>query len=105
MRCGLSLPVLQQLVIIIIRLHCYAEHDVQPIAIDIALSVCLLDTTVSPAKMENRLRCCLVNGLWWAQGTMYHGGPDPPRGMGNFGGDMSLPIVQYRGRILLQKKG
>jgi len=27
---------------------------------------------------------CLGYGLWWAHGTIFGGGPDPPRGTGNF---------------------
>jgi len=51
------------------------------------VSVCLLGTYVSPAKTAELIQMPI--GVWTLVGPRNHvldGGPDTPKGMGNFGG-------------------
>jgi len=72
-----------------------------PIAVDVAfsvcLSVCLLDTTMSPSETAEPIEMSF--GLWTRLGSRNHvlgWGPDPPWGGTVLENDMPRPIVKYR---------
>jgi len=68
-------------------------HIFGHIATDVPWSVCLLVTSVSPAKTAKLIE--MPFGLWTWVGPRNHvlgGSQDPPRGRGNFGGPCSSPL-------------
>jgi len=59
----------------------------------VCVCVCLLDTSVSPAKTAEPVE--MLFGLWTRVGRKNHvfcGGPDPPRGRGSFTGGCPAPL-------------
>ena len=65
---------------LIIKPHCYAKHKTWPIAVNVQWSV--MDMSYSKKAIV------MMFGLWTRVGHRNHvlgGGPDPPKGRGNFG--------------------
>ena len=93
----------------IIRLYHYTKNKIRPLTIDVAwsvcvcVSVCLLDTSMSPAKTDEPIvmlfeLCTRVQ----PRNHVLGGGPDPLRGRGDFQG-CSAPLEMHSNRQSAEK--